>query len=919
MANKTEQVKYQYLLDTKQWEKEMNELENSIKGTDKSMLKWSDTVDASGRKMDAFTQDVTANQREVIQQSKAILTANNRLSLYEDTLTKTGLEVRNCTQLMNMFESQINQVDGEMNALVISTNSADQQTDEFKNSIMVAEAAVNDYGNELTQASNQLRIYDSTLDNTNNSLATTSNQLDATGKSSNVLSEEFVELDKKSKTLMNTLNAVDLGLIASAFASAGIAMGVCIKNASDLTEVMNIVEVVFEENAAAVVEWSETSIEAMGISQLAALQTAGMFAAMGESMGLTTTEAHKMALELTQLSADMASFYNISQQRAALALTGVYTGETEALKRLGINIQVANLEQFGYNETMTASEKILVRYNSVMTQTVNQQGDFARTSSSLSNQIRILKQSITDLSLTLGVLLEPAASATIGLLNDLLSAVDVLIGPTSTLGGILVDLADGMAAFKESIGLDTRDLVTELATAIEGLFQEIEPLLTIIAKVTGAMATLASLALPALIAGITRVIEIITAAIDSFKQWASESELVQAVLDLIVVILERMYEIISKVIDIVGRVITIFIEWAEQSKLLDIIMAILAKALEIIERIVSRVAEAITNVIIKITEWIEESKLLNIILAILAGIIAAVAIGILIIIETIKSIIEIIQEFINKIQALVDMFVEWFNSQEQIQALLDALYDLIVNIIEIIQGFIQMIEDTIIAIKDWIEQSKIIDALLYAMKLAIDLIVEAIKIIVGWIETLIGWVKDVVEWFTEWWNSSVLVQTVLDAIAGIIDRITGAIETVIGWIKQVVNWFNEWYDVGLLVEKVMNAIASAIEIVIGFVNSLIEGITWLIDKFNELIDTIQGFLEGGVELGGGFNFGGESAAAIQGAQIGGVPIDGGINGFGNSTSNMNNVYNYNITTTKAPSYTELRTQKIVSDRHGGKV
>lgn len=919
MANKTEQVKYQYLLDTKQWESEMHGLESSIKGTDKSMLKWTDTVDTAGRKMDALTIDISENQREIIQQSKSVLTANNRLSLYEDTLSKTGLEVRNCTQLMNMFESQIDQVSGEMNALIVSTTSADQQTDEFKNSVILAESAVNDYGNELLNTSNQMRIYDSTAQGTNSSLMETNKQLDANGKSSQVLNAEFVALDKNSKALWNTLSAVDLGLIASAFASAGVAMGVCIKNASDLTEVMNIIDVVFEENAATVIEWSETSIEAMGISQLAALKTAGMFAAMGESMGLTTTEAHKMALELTQLSADMASFYNISQQRAALALTGVYTGETEALKRLGINIQVANLEQFGYNENMTASEKILVRYNSVMAQTINQQGDFARTSSSLSNQVRILKQSITDLSLTLGVLLEPAASATVGLLNDLLSAVDVLIGPTSTLGGILVDLADGMEAFKESIGLDTRDLITELATAMDELFQEIEPLLTAIGKLVGIIASLAGLAIPAAIASITRIVEIITGAIDSFKTWAAESELLQAILDLIAVVLERIWEIISRVITIISEVITWIIEWAEQSKLLDIIMVILAKALEIIERIISKVVDVITRVIIKITEWIEESKLLNIILLILAGIIAAVAASIIIIIGLIKSVIDIIQEFVDKIQALVDMFVEWFNSQEQIQALLQALYDLVVNIIEIIQGFIQMIKDIIIAIKDWIETSKLIDALLAIMAWALDLVKRAIELLIAAIRQIIDWITQVVDWFTEWWNSSVLVQTVLEAIESVIDRISGAIQTVIGWVKSIVDWFNSWWDVGLLVEKVMNGIAKAIEIVTGFVNGLIEAITWLIDKFNELIDTVQGWFEGGFDIGGGLNFGEESTATITGAQGVGVPIGGNFAGFGNKTNNSSNVYNYNITTSKAPSYTELRTQKIISDRHGGKV
>lgn len=99
-----------------------------------------------------------------------------------------------------------------------------------------------------------------------------------------------------------------------------------IKLASDLQEVQNVVDVAFGSMSYKIEQFSKTSIEMFGISELTAKQTASAFAAMAKGMQFGEEAASNMAIELTKLAADMASFYNISQDQARTALAAIYTG-----------------------------------------------------------------------------------------------------------------------------------------------------------------------------------------------------------------------------------------------------------------------------------------------------------------------------------------------------------------------------------------------------------------------------------------------------------------------------------------------------------------------------------------------------------------------------------------------------------------
>lgn len=268
------------------------------------------------------------------------------------------------------------------------------------------------------------------------------------------LSEKFDKVSQKSKQTEEKVvnhwkDAADevgkLGtkmttLITLPLVAAGTA---AVKMASDLTETLGKTNEVFKESADTVLEWSNSSVENMGLAQQTALDMASSFGDMGTSMGFTTQEAANMSMELVQLAADMASFKNISIDRANTALTAIYTGETESLKAMGIVMTEANLEQFALNEgckttykEMSQTEKVMLRYRYVMAMTTNAQGDFVRTGNSLANQTRKLGENIKQTATSFGQLLEPAITSIVSALNDAVSWIDNL--SDSTKRGILI-------------------------------------------------------------------------------------------------------------------------------------------------------------------------------------------------------------------------------------------------------------------------------------------------------------------------------------------------------------------------------------------------------------------------------------------------------------------------------------------------
>lgn len=178
---------------------------------------------------------------------------------------------------------------------------------------------------------------------------------------------------------------------------------------SDLEEVQNVVDVTFTSMSDKINEFAQNAAKSAGLSETMAKRYAGTFGAMSKSFGFTDDSAYQMSTALTQLSGDVAFFYNISQDEAYTKLKSVFTGETETLKDLGVVMTENALNSYamakGISKTvnkMTEQEKVALRYQFVMEKLSGASGDFIRTQDSWANQTRILKLQIESLKATIG-------------------------------------------------------------------------------------------------------------------------------------------------------------------------------------------------------------------------------------------------------------------------------------------------------------------------------------------------------------------------------------------------------------------------------------------------------------------------------------------------------------------------------------
>lgn len=212
----------------------------------------------------------------------------------------------------------------------------------------------------------------------------------------------------KLQSFGSKVNGIGKSLTTRLTLPLGIAGGAAIKMASDFEESLNKVNVAFGQASGEVREFAKTTLQQFGIAQGTALDMAALFGDMSTSMGLSVDAAADLSTSLVGLAGDLASFKNMNIEEVTTALAGVFTGETESLKRLGIVMTQVNLEQFAFEQgikktikEMTQAEKVQLRYQFVMSKTTNAQGDFARTSEGAANQMRIFQESMKELELVL--------------------------------------------------------------------------------------------------------------------------------------------------------------------------------------------------------------------------------------------------------------------------------------------------------------------------------------------------------------------------------------------------------------------------------------------------------------------------------------------------------------------------------------
>ena len=259
----------------------------------------------------------------------------------------------------------------------------------------------------------------------------------------------------------------------------------CLEVGSNVTEVQNVVDTAFKDLSGQADQWASNAMTNFGLSELSAKKYMGVFGQMSNAMGITGQAALDMAEDVTGLTGDVASFYNLSTDEAYTKLKSIWTGETETLKDLGVVMTQTNLDQYalnnGFGKTtakMTEQEKVMLQYQYVTSALSNATGDFVKTQDSWANQTRILSLRFEQLKASLGkgfiALFTPILRGLNTVLAGLQKVADGFATFTQMLTGADISSSASSITGLGDIASDTADNVSGIGDAASSTAKEIE-------------------------------------------------------------------------------------------------------------------------------------------------------------------------------------------------------------------------------------------------------------------------------------------------------------------------------------------------------------------------------------------------------------------------------------------------------------
>ena len=389
-------------------------------------------------------------QSNITQRYKQVLDRlSSSLEEKREALEKANKEYENGKQVLDENSRELKKLAKEQATL--------------EKSVVSTEKAYEKYQNELSTSVQKEKTLQAELKKTGDDLKKQQGYITRVNDAYKSMQEKTAGVRSGLSTAGKTLTTgVTLPLIA-----AGVA---AVNYASDLEESQNKVDVAFGNSASVVSEFAETTNEAYGIAEGTALDMAALFGDMGTSMGIPKDEAADMAKTLVGLAGDLASFKNIDLDRVSTGLKGIFSGETESLKELGVVMTEQNVQAYAlangllkadksalqlqkesvklrdaqdkYNKAvqkygadslqaekaqislqeaidaankegevqwdeLSQAEKVMLRYQYVLDATKNAQGDYARTADGTANSLRTFQESTKELAASFGQELLP--------------------------------------------------------------------------------------------------------------------------------------------------------------------------------------------------------------------------------------------------------------------------------------------------------------------------------------------------------------------------------------------------------------------------------------------------------------------------------------------------------------------------------
>lgn len=285
------------------------------------------------------------------------------------------------------------------------------------------------------------------------------------GRIGNTIKGFTDRIDKAESSLTKFgVSSRDVAVILGAGLAGGIAFAIrsmidfvaqAVKAASDLQEATSKASVVFGSATESVLEFAEGADKAFGLSKRAVLEATATFGNFFTNLGFGKAAAAELSIGMAQLAADIASFNNVPIEQALTAMRAGLVGETEPLRRLGVNLSAARIQQEGFTlglidagEKLNAAGKAIVTYAIVVQDAETAYGDMARTGDHLATSTKQLQAAFENAKAELGESLLPLAVEGTQALTEAANAFERFFdNPLQETGEEMIGLAKAAGEF----------------------------------------------------------------------------------------------------------------------------------------------------------------------------------------------------------------------------------------------------------------------------------------------------------------------------------------------------------------------------------------------------------------------------------------------------------------------------------------
>jgi hypothetical protein len=235
------------------------------------------------------------------------------------------------------------------------------------------------------------------------------------------ISRSFARIGRSVSGIANGLRAAMGGpglfgaLSAAALAAGAFAsIGKAVMGASDLSETLSKVGVVFGSSVGIVTRGADDMAKRFGVVKTEFLDAAANLGLVGKAAGMSQGEAARMADGLAKLALDASSFFNVPLGEALMSMRSGLVGEAEPLRRFGVLLSETAVKQeavtMGLSRgkaELSESAKVRARVSIITRQLADAQGDLARTSDGFANQLKKFSGQATNVLSSLGMRILP--------------------------------------------------------------------------------------------------------------------------------------------------------------------------------------------------------------------------------------------------------------------------------------------------------------------------------------------------------------------------------------------------------------------------------------------------------------------------------------------------------------------------------